>query len=58
MIVVDCHTHLGNDIYAGQWSAEAGHAAADEYARVMRAAGVTVRRRRLTADGSQLSARC
>jgi hypothetical protein len=41
MIVVDCHTHLGNDIYAGQWSAEAGHAAADEYARVMRAAGVT-----------------
>ncbi len=40
MIVVDAHTHLGNDIYAGQWSAEAGAAAAAEYARVMSAAGV------------------
>jgi len=40
MIIVDAHTHLGNDIYAGQWSTESGDAAADEYARVMRAAGV------------------
>lgn len=40
MIIVDAHTHLGNDIYAGQWSAAATDAAADEYARVMRAAGV------------------
>ena len=36
MIVVDAHTHLGNDIYAGQWSAEGGDKAADEYARIMR----------------------
>ena len=40
MIIVDAHTHLGNDIYAGQWSEEAGDAAADEYARIMRMAGV------------------
>ena len=40
MIIVDAHTHLGNDIYAGEWSGEAGAAAADEYARIMRAAGV------------------
>ena len=40
MIIVDAHTHLGNDIYAGEWSGEAGAAAADEYARIMYAAGV------------------
>ncbi len=41
MIIVDAHTHLGNDIYAGQWSEETGAAAADEYARIMRTAGVS-----------------
>jgi predicted TIM-barrel fold metal-dependent hydrolase len=41
MIVVDAHTHLGNDIYAGKWSDEATAANADEYARVMQAAGVS-----------------
>jgi len=40
MIIVDAHTHLGNDIYAGQWSAEADATDEDKYARAMRAAGV------------------
>jgi predicted TIM-barrel fold metal-dependent hydrolase len=40
MIIVDAHTHLGNDIYAGKWEAEGDERAADEYSRIMRAAGV------------------
>jgi predicted TIM-barrel fold metal-dependent hydrolase len=41
VIILDAHTHLGNDIYAGQWNAAATEVAADEYARIMGAAGVT-----------------
>mgnify|MGYP000938022374 CR=1 FL=1 len=40
MIIVDAHTHLGNDIYAGEWSDAATDAAANQYAATMRAAGV------------------
>lgn len=40
MIIVDAHSHLGNDIYAGQWNAAATETAADEYSRTMCAAGV------------------
>ncbi len=40
MIIVDAHTHLGNDIYSGHWSDEASEAAAAEYVRIMGLAGV------------------
>jgi predicted TIM-barrel fold metal-dependent hydrolase len=40
MIIVDAHTHLGNDIYAGDWTGESTDADADKYAQSMRAAGV------------------
>ncbi len=39
-MIIDAHSHLGNDIYAGQWTGENATTDADIYAKVQREAGV------------------
>jgi predicted TIM-barrel fold metal-dependent hydrolase len=40
MMIIDAHTHVGADIYAGQWTGEDAIADADRYAEIQRESGV------------------